>query len=269
MTSMPYAFRTLMTSALLTAAVLLFSGCSGSEASRGSAPAAFPSHTAPQIRQNIVLSADSITAFAAKARLSMDTPQRNGQFNATIRQRRSDSLYMSLSPGMGVEAARILVTPDSFFVYDRINKQLAYGHLEHAQSRLPFLVTTRDIFDNLLGVVAPASAVSWQVEADDAYYYLHGPDYQRTFTIDPTLWRVVRYEQRTANGTIIEARTFDDFTTVDGVTLPRKVTLRRPQDNATASLYYRSVDLNPGALSFDLDVGPGVSRITPLQHSGR
>ena len=262
------AFRSLMAAAVLTAALLL-SGCTGSGSTGTSAPAAFPSHTAPQIRQQIVLSADTITSFSAKARLAMDTPQRNGQFNATIRQRRSDSLYMSVSPGMGIEAARILVTPDSFFVYDRINKQLAYGGLENAQARLPFLVTTNDIFDNLLGVVAPDPSVSWQVEADDEYYYLHDPAYQRTFKIDPTRWRVVQYEQRTADGTIVETRTFDDFTTVEGVTLPRQVTLRRPQDNSVASLYYRNLDLNPGSLSFDLDVGHDVSRITPLQSSGR
>lgn len=260
-------FQTLLL-ALVGATALIVAGCSGSEEIRSATSTEFPGHSAQQIHQQITLSPDTLAAFSAQARLSVDAPQRNGQFNATIRQRRNDSLYMSISPGLGVEAARLLVTPDSFFVYDRINKQLAFGALHEAQANLPVLLTTQDIFVNMLGLLAPDPSVSWQVEADDEFYYLHDPSYQRTFKVDPSVWRVVQYEERQDDGTVIEERTFADFETVEGVMIPRRITLRRPQDEATASLLYRSVDLNPGSLSFDLEVGSDVSRIPVLGQSG-
>jgi len=249
----------------LLALGLVLTGCSSSESARSrSMPTAFPNHSVAQIHQQIVAPTDTLLSFEATARLVVDAPERSGQFSSVIRQRRSDSLYMSLSPGFGVEAARMLVTPDSFFVYDRINQRLAFGTVEAAQRRMPLPVTSAEVFENMLGILAPDPSVPWQIEADDQFYYLTGPDGQRTYTIDPTRWRVTRYEERTPGGTLNEVREFSDFETVSGVPLPRRLSLRRPQDEAFASVYYEEIALNPAALSFELRVGTGVQRVPLL-----
>jgi hypothetical protein len=102
------------------------------------------------------------------------------------------------------------------------------------------------------------------VEADDQYYYLTDPSGQRTYTIDPSIWRVTRYEERTPGGNLNEVREFAEYSTFGGVSLPRRLTLRRPNDDASASLYYEELTLNPGSLSFDLRVGNGVQRVPLL-----
>lgn len=245
--------------------MLVLAGCSGSAPRADSdVPAEFPGHSAQQIHQRIRLSADTLTAYSAKARLTVESPEQSGQFTATIRQRRNDSLYMSISPGLGIEAARMLVTPDSFFVYDRIHKELTFGAVQDAQRRIPFLLTTEDVFENFLGILAPDPSVRWQVESDDTFYYLHDPDRRRSYTIDPARWRVVEYTQHAASGALVEQRVFSDFTTIAGVTLPQRVRLRRPTDQSSATLYYRDLELNPGPLSFNLHVSDDVTRIPLL-----
>ncbi len=251
------------TGALALAVVL--AGCSSADSSRDrDVPTAFPDHTVQQMHQRIVAPTDMLLGYTAKARLVVDAPQQSGQFNATVRQRRNDSLYMSISPGFGVEAARMLVTADSFFVYDRINQRLAYGSVEAAQRRIPLPIANEAVFENMMGILAPNLSVAWQVEADDEYYYLTDASGQRTYTIDPSIWRVIRYEERTPDGDLNEVREFAEYRAVGGVTLPRRLTLQRPNDDASASLYYEEITLNPPSLSFDLRVGDNVQRVPLL-----
>lgn len=223
-------------------------------------PNAFPNHTAENIQTQIRLTSDTLTSFKAKASLSIESPQRSGRFSADVHDRRGDSLYLAISPGLGIEAARALVTPDSFFLYNRIEKKLLYGSLDAAGEALPVVLTGDDVFRNLLGLVVPEPDVDWVLDADAAFYYLRDPEGLRMYKIDPALWRVVRYEERAPSGELVEERVFDKFDTFDGVYLPRSVVLRRPAEASSASLYYRSLDLNPPALSFDLRVSSGVTR---------
>lgn len=242
---------------------LLLAGCAGS---RGAAvpelPSAFPGHSRAQILALLAPAADSLDAFTAKASLAVNTPERRGSFTAALRHRRGDSLYLSLSPGLGIEAARALVTPDSFFVYNRIEKTLQYGSNAFVQQVLPVPLGGDDVFRNLLGYLQPDPGVAWQVSAGPETYRLISPDSTETYTVDPLLWRVTRYERRAPDGTVLEDRTFSEFEPAEGgVLLPRRVLFRRPQDRALAALTYREYNLDPGALTFDLDVRGDARRV--------
>jgi len=196
----------------------------------------------------------------------MAIPSRSGSFSAQMLVHRQDSLYMSIRVTFGIEAARTLVTPDSFFVYDRINKQLVFGPISYAQGFLPPPLLFGSFFPNLLGLIGPDPGIDWQVEADSARYYLRDPARLRMYVVDPVLWRVIRYEEKDASGTIIEDRTYTEFETVDGVIIPRRLVFRRPPDNAFASIHYRELEFNPAKPSFHLRVGNGVTPV-PVQAS--
>lgn len=244
----------------LIAFVFVLTGCAGTGATR-SADATFPNHSVSQIHEQIVGTTDTLSGYTADARLAVDAPQQNGQFTAKVHQRRNDSLFMSISPGFGVEAARMLVTPDSFFVYDRINQELSYGSVEAARKHVPLPVSSEEVFENMLGILAPDPSRAWQVEADDTHYYLTDASGRYRYTVDPAHWRVIRYEEHTPDGELVESREFSDYETIDGITIPRRLTLRRPLDDATASLYYQNLRLNPESLSFDLDLKHNVRRV--------
>lgn len=255
--------RSSFAAAAATLAVLLLSSCSSGPklADRPTdLPAGFPNHSLTEIRQHIAQPTDTLRTFEAKAQLSIKSPARSGRFGSTVRHRRGDSLYLSISPGLGIEAARALVTPDSFFVYDRINNTLTYGALEDAGRQLPAPLTQGQTFENFLGILAPEAATDWAVTADSARYVLTDPSGRRTVTVDPALWRVTRYEERAADGSLAEERVFSDFDRFSGLYLPRRVVLRRPGDEATASIYYRDLTLNPGGLAFGLGVRSSADR---------
>jgi hypothetical protein len=255
------------------AALLLWiTGCSGPRSAvdnRPDLPDAFPYHTLDQIQQQLRShNLDTLYAVKARASLALHTPEQSGSATARMEHRRSDSLYMSLTGMLGIEGARVLVTPDSFFVYDRLKKQLNYGSLSFASAFLPAPLTGDDVFRNLLGLIYPDPRESWRLETDSAYYHLYDATGQFHYIVDPTVWRVIRYEERSPEGDLVESRTFTEYDVFDNVYLPRRIILQRPVDDTSISIYYRNLSLNPPQLSFALRVGDSVERVLIDEHYG-
>lgn len=235
--------------------------CSGPSATTapGTMPEAFPTHSADQIRTLIRKPTDTLRALQGEARVSVRTPTRDRSFNATIRQRRADSLFMRFSL-FGMEGGRMLMTPDSVFFYDSRNRSLRLGPIADAEALMPVPVAAGDVFDNMLGLSAPTDGTSWTVEADSSLYYLSDPSGRRTWTVDPSRWRVVRYQEETADGSVAESRQFSNFRKVNGVVLPHQVVFRRPAEDLMARIDYETIQLNPSNLSFGLGVPANVPR---------
>ena len=222
-------------------------------------PGAFPNHSAEQIRTAIQRPSDTLQSFAADARVSVRSPQQNRSFNADVRQRRADSLFMRFSL-FGMEGGRMLLTPDSVFFFDRRRNTLRVGPIADARRLLPAPVASDAVFANMLGLIAPDASTEWTVEADSTLYYLTDPSGRRRWTVDPSRWRVVRYVETTTDGAVIEKRHFSNFRIVKGVVVPHQVVFRRPADNLMARIKYENIRLNPSGLSFELGVPSNMPR---------
>jgi len=253
-------FRFPFVATLLLAGGLLASGCGGPSATPAPGlPDGFPGHTPEQMNSLITASGDSLHSYSAEARVTVRTPNRNRSFNADMRQRRADSLFMRLSL-FGVEGGRLLLTPDSVLFYDTRSRVLRTGPLADAQELLPAPVTSGEIFENMLGLLTPSQNHDWSVKTDSTQYFLTTPSTDTRMVVDPTRWRVVRYTRENENGTVIDERLFTDFRSVEGVLIPHRVIFRRPPDNLMAMIRYRDMNLNPTELSFNLGVSSSVPR---------
>jgi hypothetical protein len=245
---------------LMVVLPLLALGCRSTRPPAPAVAPGYPNHTLREILAHLHPLPDSVTAFTASATLSVQAPERSGQFNARIDHRRDDSLYLSLrATVLNVEAARFLLTPDSFFVYNRIEQQLVYGPVSFADTFLPIPLAAANLFPTLLGQNLPDTSVAWAVQAEAGRYILH--DATRRYVIDPLPWQVVHYQQYDASGTILDEREYAAFEPVENLMLPRRIVLRRPAEEVVAALFYRNLRLNPPTLSFRLRVGTGVERV--------
>lgn len=258
---MPSSFLRLLT--LAVAATLLVAGCSGpKETAAPGLPEGFPNHSLTEIQQRIQHASDTLTSFRADARTTIRSPERNGSFKTQVRHVRNDSLYMNFRL-FGIEGARLLVTRDSFFFYDLRENKMMVGSRAQAERLFPAPISRGAIFNNLLGFLAPPANSNWTVKHDSSLYFISDPSGRRTYTVDPTRWRVIRYAVEGPDGSPLEERLFTDFTTINGVLLPTRVIFRRPDNETMAMLRYRSLRLNPDDLSFDLNVNDDVPRVTP------
>lgn len=224
-------------------------------------PAEFPGHALVQIESLVRASSDTLIGLRARASLSLATPQRSGRFSSEIRERRNDSLYIALSPGLGIEAVRILVTPDSVFLFNRIENELTYGSMLEAGGLIPIPVDLGSLFQNLSGTLVPVVGPAWTVTPIETTYQLMSPDRTRLYIVDPRIWRVIRFEQRTPEGELVEERVFSAFTEIDGVYVPQQLHFRRPLEESAVALTYRRVEVNPDGMSFDLNVRSDTQRV--------
>jgi hypothetical protein len=257
------SLRPLLLSCLFGAVgtALLLAGCSGPARAPSSPdlPAGFPGHSANDIRTLLLRGADSVTAYRARARISVRTRERTRTFNAQVRHRRADSLFMRVSL-FGVEGGRLLLTRDSVFFYDTRRAVLRVGPLRAVQALFPAPVSSPRFFQNMLGLIAPGTTRTWSVTADSSLYYMAGPRRRARYTVDPAQWRVVRFEQRSRAGSVRQKRLFSNFRTVQGLVLPGRVLFERPAADLRALVQYQDLTLNPTNLSFGLNVPPDVPR---------
>ncbi|PSQ91271.1 MAG: DUF4292 domain-containing protein [Bacteroidetes bacterium QH_2_63_10] len=246
---------------LTLGSALFLAGCGGSAPTAGTAklPDRFPNHSADQIRRQILGATDTLRAYAAKARITVQSPDQTRSFNAVVRHRRADSLLMRFSL-FGVEGGRLLLTRDSVFFYNSRKAVLRVGPVQAVQQIFPAPVDSDQFFDAMLGLLAPEPRPSGSVQADSSLYYVSGPADREHYTVDPTHWRVVRYEQRSPSGTVLEKRLFSEFRPVEGLVLPAQLIFQRPAAGLRAVVAYRSMDLNPSDPSFALSVPAEVPR---------
>jgi len=258
LTAAPSRFRLLLL--LILGSVLIIS-CSSSPptAEPSRLPDLFPDHSVSQIRHQIVGATDTLQAYTAEARITVRSPDQTRSFNAVVRHRRADSLFMRFSL-FGMEGGRLLLTRDSVFFYDTRNAILRVGPVQAVQQVFPAPVESEQFFENMLGLVAPEPRISWSLRADSSLYYFSGRSGRERYTVDPIHWRVVRHEQKSPSGTLRQKRLFSNFRAVEGLVLPAQLIFHRPPSDLRAVVNYREMDLNPSDLSFALNVPAQVPR---------
>ncbi len=201
----------------------------------------------------------SHSTLQIQADLSIRSPAFNGSVRAEISHRRGDSLFASLSASaLRIEAGRLWTTPDSFFYYDRLEKQVVYGPVAFMSQLVPGLFSGDDLFERLLGLLAPDADELWTVEYASAQYALRSEDSLTRYVIDPALWRVVLLERRTPDGAVLESLLYPEFASVQGMQYPKRVILQRPGEGVAVSAHFRAVVLDPDGLDFSLRVPPDV-----------
>lgn len=243
--------------ALLTAALLVAAGCGSSRPAfvAPEIPRGFPNHDQGSIVDAVESSAKRFESIETRSRMRFETPTESRSVNLDIKYRRSDSLLVKAKVTLGIEAVRSLVTPDSFYVYERLSNKLYRGAVEQAYRLLPIPGPIGDMFASLAGVVEVNQRMDWQVSHDSLYYYLVTTDGTRSVTVDPRLWRVVQLEDRTSSGDLVERRTFTDFDSFGRFIVPRRIEVERPLDRERFQVYHRSVVVNPENLSLRFEIG--------------
>jgi hypothetical protein len=81
--------------------------------------------------EDVVINEFDFDYLSAKAKIHYSDGQRNLSGTANIRVKKDSAIWISLSPGLGVEVARLLLLKDSVFFIDRISKKyLKTGYRE-------------------------------------------------------------------------------------------------------------------------------------------
>ena len=77
----------------------------------------------------------TIRYYSAKASVDIELPEGGKSFKAQVRSVRDSAAWVSVVPALGIEVARVLLTPDSLKLMDKVNDQFFVGDTAAARSK--------------------------------------------------------------------------------------------------------------------------------------
>ena len=243
-------------------------GCTGPrrvaapDADAPSLPADFGRHSAADILARLAAGEGTHAGLAGRGRLLVTSPDENGTFDIDLRAARDGRFYLTVS-ALGIEGARALARPDSVFLYNRLDNTLQLGPTDRAAALLPFPLDGPAGFQLLSGLLRPASAAGVTVEADrrEGVYRLRSADGRTVYSVDPTVWRVVRVVRYDAANALAEEVLTDRYEPTDALPLPARVSVRRPAARTAATLLFdRLAPTDDPNVPATLSVPSGVRR---------
>lgn len=134
------------------AAALLFSACHTTH--KATVPKIKEDKTAmaesaPYLEERIDSSSFRATTFSAKADVTTRQGDNTTSFNINMRVKSDSIIWISITPLLGIEVARVMVTPDSVKFIDRINKKYSVTDLGFFNKMLDINVD----FDIIQGII--------------------------------------------------------------------------------------------------------------------
>jgi hypothetical protein len=127
------------------------------------------------------------TTFAAKVKVDYrDSKDRKYDFNAFIRIRKDSVMWVSVIAALGIEAFRVMISPDSVVILDKLEKTVQYQSVEYLQeiTQLPFDFQT--LQDLIIGnpVYTDGEMKAFQDKGNVYTMSLVGPFFKHFMTID-------------------------------------------------------------------------------------
>ena len=111
------------------------------------APVEKPKAQEEVLFENMLASQKSWQTLVAKGSVSL------GSLSSSFEMRmiNNESMQISLRPIFGIEIARVVVTTDSIFLYDKLNKRYIAESIKTFSDKIPFEPTISDLQNALIG----------------------------------------------------------------------------------------------------------------------
>ncbi len=189
----------------------------------------------------------SIRFFKGHGRITLDTPQFSGNFEADILARGTDSLLISVSGFLGSQVGKVFVGKKRFIFYNQYQNQFLTGLNEDFEttnfmqfplsvSELRQVFLARDRFNILKKV---------RFEKQDGVYYLEARnghyDYRIWFDDSTLLIKRIEYWRE---GEMLFFKQYKNFVVKNGFYFPLVINFVRPQLSEGMSIIFNKVEIN-------------------------
>ena len=79
------------------------------------------------ILDQVIQSEFEFESINAKLQVDVDAPNQKGSFKINLRTKSDSVIWMSITPALGIEAARLLIQPDTLKYIDKLKKEFFVG----------------------------------------------------------------------------------------------------------------------------------------------
>lgn len=242
--------------------VFLFSACK-----KQMVPASAPADTGPAA----ALTARNLDFQSFSARGRMQLEENDGDklsSNLSVRIRKDSLIWVSVVPALGIEVARLLITPDSLLLVNRLNKTYFAGDYSLIRENFKVDVDFAMVQAILLGNYLAGEADQEKVMTEPPLQHIRRQ--QASLLIDQfldltdrKLKKITLKDQQTNNTMQVD---YADFADLEGTPFPRSARIAVQQNNgsetkgANAVLEYSRISINAPGLSFPFSIPEGYTR---------
>ncbi len=185
-------------------------------------PAAIDSAT---IIQNIVNRLEKqrihFKTFSAKVKMDYDGSEGNGQATVYLRMQKDSLIWLSLTGALGIEGFRVMITPDSVKIMNKLQKIIQYRPINYLKELTEVPVDFANLQDILIGnpVYLDSNIVSYTESSDNLLILMAGHVFKNLLTLDKNNLRLLHsklddvnpLKNRTADITFDDYNKIDDF----------------------------------------------------------
>ena len=207
--------------------------------------------------------------FSARGRMHLEEADGSKvSSNLSLRIRKDSIIWASVVPGLGIEIARLRITPDSVHLVNRLNKTYFAGDYAVLREKFKVDVTFAMVQALLLGNYLPGEPGAEKVMSAPPLQHISRQ--QATMLIDQfldltdfKLKKLSIRDQQTNNALQVD---YSAFEALADNTFPRSARIVVQQNNGTetkgaiAALEYNKVSINEPGLSFPFSIPQGYTR---------
>lgn len=156
--------------------------------------------------------------LSARTKLKWNDGKSEQDFQASIRMKKDSIVWGSLFGAMGVEGARIMITPDTFMVLNKIGNDYAVRNFDFLQAWLMFPISFGMLQQTLAGQKVDISETASMAFLQDSSFVI----YYETDRLQEKIW--VKPENYTITKMVLKDKkliqemtiTFDDYKELNG-----------------------------------------------------
>ncbi len=116
--------------------LFIFSSCKTSKKVVVAAPLKLRGADVIEIFDSVMLHEFSFSWLTLKASVEYTNRNESQSFDVNVRMRKDSAIWLSITPLLGIEAVRVLVTHDTMQILDRVHKTYAVHHFDYLDSLL-------------------------------------------------------------------------------------------------------------------------------------
>ncbi len=257
---MVWSFRGILSNLLVWSSVVVvlvgWSGCASTgTVAVGSTSVSFDAATDRADRAQ-----DDLRSLTGDGTLSVETSSFSQSGDFTLALRKPDSIQITVEGPFGIRVAQALITRTTFQAYSALENKLYVGPTTAENLRKALRLELG--FDDILALFtggrvldadrrSPDAAGS---EGGDAFFVFRDGEVSRRYVVDAASLAIRKLQLLDRNGIMTFEQTFSDFTTIDGVNVPRVIRAIQHQRKQIVTMRY--ADLRPNAEGFRFEFSP-------------
>ena len=126
------------------------------------------------------------STFSSKVKVNYrDDKNRNLDFNAFLRIKKDSAIWISIIAALNIEAYRVIITPDSISIMDKLNRTIQHKQLSYLQSitQVPFDFSTLE--DLIIGnpVYLDKTVVAYTDQGEKISFSTVGASFKHYLTV--------------------------------------------------------------------------------------